>query len=265
MAMRREATFQHDAGRAGGRFPRVRLPEHPLGRFVFELGVLLAGYFSYHFVRGAVDGRADEAFENAAALVRVEQGLGIFWEVQLQSLVLSHQIFIDLANWVYIWGHIPVVGALVLWLFLFRREHFARYRNALLISGAIGLVFFVTLPTAPPRLLAEAGFVDTVTEHSRAYRVLQPEAFVNQYAALPSLHFGWNLLVACAVFALTRNRLARAFSLVMPVAMLGGIVLTANHYILDGVLGGAVALIALWLSGVLRRRLADTRLHPVLV
>ncbi|MBI4570948.1 MAG: phosphatase PAP2 family protein [Chloroflexi bacterium] len=245
--------------------PRFPLPNGRYSRFFFEVAVLFTGYFSYHLVRGVVHGRADEALENAWRLVRVEQGLGIFWEAQLQSMILGHTFLINLFNWAYIWGHIPVVGFLALWIYFFRREHFARYRNAFLISGAIGLIFFVTLPTAPPRFLAEAGFVDTVTEHTNAYRVLQPPAFVNQYAAMPSLHFGWNLLVAYAVFETTRSRLARAFSLVMPAVMMASIVFTANHYILDGVTGGFVAMVSLWLAMLLHERFRGTRISCVLV
>jgi len=248
-------------------FPRLRLPlpEGRLVRFAFEVIVIMAGYFTYHLVRGAVNGRADEAFTNADSLIALEQSIGIFWEIQLQSMILGHQFLIDVFNSIYIWGHIPVIGAVALWIYFYRREFFAKYRNAFLISGAIGLVFFIMLPTAPPRFLEDAGFVDTVTLHSNAYRVLQPPALVNQYAALPSLHFGWNLLVAIAVFETTRAWWARAFALVMPAAMLAGIVLTANHYIIDGLLGGAIAMSALWIAGYLNRRFAGSRIHAVLV
>jgi hypothetical protein len=58
----------------------------------------------------------------------------------------------------------------------------------------MGLCVYTTYPVAPPRL-AGMGFVDTITEQSSSYRVLQPPAFVNQYAAMPSLHVGWDLLV----------------------------------------------------------------------
>ncbi len=245
--------------------PRLPLPEGRFSRFLLELSVLLLAYFSYHLVRGAVNGRVEQAFTNADNLIYLEQSLGIFWEIQLQGLILSHQFLIDFFNAVYVWGHIPVVVVLALWIYFFRREWFAQYRNAFLISGAIGLVFFITLPTAPPRYLADIGFVDTVTLYNNAYRVLQPPAFVNQYAALPSLHLGWNLLVGLAVFRTTRAWYARAFGLLMPLLMMAGIVLTANHYILDGVLGVAIALTALWLAGVLNRRFEGTRVHAILV
>ena len=245
--------------------PAFSWPEGRIGRLLFEVLLILVGYFSYHLVRGAVNGRVQDAFTNAGGLIRLEQSLGIFWEVQLQGLILGHDFLIDFFNWVYIWGHIPIVVALAFWIFFFRRHYFARYRNAFLISGAIGLIFFVTLPVAPPRMVPEAGFVDTVTLYNNAYRVLQPPAFVNQYAALPSLHFGWNLLVGLAVFQTTRVWYAKAFGLLMPSLMFIAVILTANHYILDPLIGGTIALVALGIAGLLHRRFEGTRLHTVLV
>lgn len=244
---------------------RLPLPEGRISRLLFELSLILPAYFCYHLVRGAVNGRIDEAFNNAAGLIGFEQSLGIFWEVQLQGLIVGHQVLMDLSNAVYIWGHIPVIAILAVWIFVFRPDHFARYRNAFLISGAIGLIFFVTLPVAPPRFIPDAGFVDTITLHSNAYRVLQPPTFVNQYAAVPSLHFGWNLLMGLAVFQTVGTWYGKAFGLLMPFAMLAGVIFTANHYILDAVAGAAIALGALWIAVLLHRRFAGSRIHNVLV
>jgi hypothetical protein len=113
----------------------------------------------------------------------------------------------------------------------------------MLISGAIGLVIFVYVPVAPPRFMTQYGFIDTVTERTNAYRVLQPPAFTNQYAAMPSLHFGWNLLMGIAWASLSGNRWTRLFGWLMPPLMFAAIVLTANHYLLDGVAGGALAML----------------------
>jgi membrane-associated phospholipid phosphatase len=93
--------------------------------------------------------------------------------------------------------------------------------------------------------------MDTVTLHSEAYRALQPPGLTNQYAAFPSLHFGWNVLVGVAVWGATRNVPLRLLSVVGPAAMAAAVVLTANHYVLDLVGGLAVVLFALW---VVRRR-----------
>jgi hypothetical protein len=115
------------------------------------------------------------------------------------------------------------------------------------ISGAIGLVIFALFPVAPPRL-ADVDIVDTVTLHSNSYRVLQPPGLVNQFAAVPSLHFGWNLLIGIVLFTKGQNVITRAAGLAIPPIMLLAIVLTANHYIIDALLGGMVALAGLALA-----------------
>ncbi len=245
--------------------PLLSLPEGRLSRFLLELFLVLGGYFAYHLVRGAVNGRVDVAFANAAVVIRLERSLGIFWEAHLQGLVLSHDALVSLFNWIYIWGFLPVIGGLALWIFFYRPRSFALYRNAFLISGAIGLIFFVTLPVAPPRFLPHLGFIDTVTQKDNIYHILQNPALVNEYAAMPSLHLGWNLLVGLAIFRTTSLWYTKAFGLLMPVLMLAAVVFTANHYLLDTVAGVAVVLAALWLAGLLNRRFEGSRFHAVLV
>jgi len=245
---------------------KIPLPQGHVTRFAFEVILIAVAYVAYQLVRGVVEaGRVEAAFSNANALIRFERSVGIFCEVQLQGLILSNSFLIDFFNWIYIWGHLPVVVVLAIWIYLFRRGAFARYRNAFLISGAIGLVFFITLPMAPPRFLPEFGFTDTIALYDDVYRKLQNPAFVNQYAAMPSLHLGWNLLVGLAIFETTKAWWAKAFGLLLPVPMLTAIILTGNHYLLDAMVGVAVALAALWLAGFLNRRFAGTRIHAVLV
>ncbi len=224
---------------------RIPLPRGHISRFAFEIVLIGIAYVSYQLVRGMVEGRIDVAFSNANNLIQVERSLGVFWEVQLQSLILGNNFLIDMFNWIYIWGHLPVIGVLAIWIYMFRRGVFARYRNAFLISGAIGLVFFTALPMAPPRFLPQFGFIDTITIYDEVYHALQNPAFVNQYAAMPSLHLGWNLLVGLAVFETTKVWWAKAFGLLLPIPMLVAIILTGNHFVLDAVAGVVVALGAL--------------------
>ena len=106
------------------------------------------------------------------------------------------------------------------------------------------------------------GFVDT-TVSSGSYYFFQPPAFVNQYAAMPSMHFGWSLLAAVAIFANLRSPY-RYVALLMPVATLGGVVLTANHFFLDAAAGAAVALLGLWIAVQLRNRLPRSKPFSVL-
>lgn len=221
--------------------------------FVREVGIIVLAAYIYFFVRGLIHAREPEAMDNARWLVSQEKALGIFHELRFQEMILNRQWLVDLANAVYIYGHWPVVVGTLFWLFLKHRQMFPVYRTALLVSGAMGIVFFVLYPMAPPRLVGELGFVNTVTLHSEAYRVLQPPSLTNQFAAIPSLHVGWNLLMGIAIVSFSTNRLLKVFGVSMPIAMYVATIVTANHYFLDGVLGSALALIGLGVAWKISR------------
>jgi len=208
-----------------------------------EASIIVVAIFLYFGVRGLVETRVFLAHEHARAIVDLERRLGIFVEPDLQRLIVPHDWLVALANWVYIYGHWPVVAVTLVWLHMRHGDAYPRFRNALLISGALGLVIFALYPVAPPRFLPDLGFWDSVSARSESYRVLQPPSLVNKYAAMPSLHFGWNLIMGIAWAQYATTRAGRLFGWVMPVAMLLAIVVTANHYLLDGVAGGALALV----------------------
>ncbi len=210
-----------------------------------EVAIVALAAFIYFFVRGLIETRVDEAMGNSRWLVSLERRLGLFHEATIQGWLLDRDWLVTLANWVYIYGHWPVLIGTLTWLLVRHREMFPVYRSAMLISGAIGIVFFVMFPMAPPRFLPELGFVDTVTLQSEAYRVLQPPSLTNQYAAMPSLHVGWNLLMGIAIVRSSTGVLWKGFGTVMPLLMYIATIVTANHYILDGVVGSAIALVGL--------------------
>lgn len=223
--------------------------------FLKELAVVVAAYFAYFAVRGATEGDVALAIEHAKLVEGFERGLGIFIEAELQAAILGQSWLVDFANWVYVWGHWPVIIGVGAWLYRSRPERYRLVRNALLISGAIGLVIFASFPVAPPRL-AEMGLVDTVLERSTFYRVLQPPQLTNQYAALPSLHFGWNLLIGIAIFHESSRLSGKVLGVALPLAMLVAVVLTANHYLVDTVAGGTLALIGLGAAYLVQNRSA---------
>jgi glycerophosphoryl diester phosphodiesterase len=115
------------------------------------------------------------------------------------------------------------------------------------------MIIFAVFPVAPPRLMPGYDFIDTVTLRSNSYRVLQPSALANPYAAMPSLHFGWDLLMGIALVREASRPAVRALGFVLPVGMFLAVVLTANHYILDAVVGGSLVLISLYIVILLSR------------
>ncbi|HEX5166340.1 MAG TPA: phosphatase PAP2 family protein [Thermomicrobiales bacterium] len=206
-----------------------------------EITLLLPAGLLYFLVRGLVDARADEAIANAWQVIDFERAVGISLEPEMQKALLRSETLETAVNWIYIWMHWPVVIGTMIWLIARRpHERYRVYRNAFLLSGAIGMCIFAIHPVAPPRLVPGLGLEDTVTLHSHSYRVLQPPALTNPYAAMPSLHFGWNLLFGIALVRESRKRLVRGFGFVMPLLMYIAIVLTANHYVVDGLVGGVL-------------------------
>lgn len=218
-----------------------------------EAGIVALAAYIYFFVRGLIDARESEAIANAHSLIDLERRLGLFHEARLQDVIEPHTWLINLVNSVYIYGHWPVVIGTLTWLFVKHREMFPVFRTAMIVSGLIGFAFFFLFPMAPPRFLPEFGFADTVMMHSEAYRVLQPPSLTNQFAAMPSLHVGWNLLMGIAIVSFASHRAWKVFGVLMPIAMYAATIFTANHYFLDGIVGSALALTGLAIAWQLSR------------
>ncbi len=229
-------------------------------RLATESQLVALGVLLYFIIRGLVYARPEQAFTNAERIIRIEERAGLFRESSLQAWVLDRPILATLANWIYIWGHWPVIVGTLVWLAVRRPAQYPLFRNALMLSGAMGFIFFVFFPVAPPRFFDSLGFVDTITLQSSSYRVLQPPSLANPYAALPSFHFGWNLLMGIAIVQCAESRWIRVTGALLPVAMFWAIVATANHFVVDGILGGLLVLLSIWLlSGPLSQAKAFIR------
>lgn len=233
---------------------------HRLRHATRHLAVVGGAVVVYFGVRAITQGDPATADRNADRVIAFEQQVGLYAEKALQRPVLDIDALSTVANWVYIWGHWPVIVAVLVWLYMRTPDRFVVYRDAMLLSGAIGIVIFATFPVTPPRLL-ELGLIDTVSDQSHAYRALQPPSLVNQYAAMPSFHVGWTLLMGLALLCEARSVWLRALGCLLPLAMAWSVVVTANHYLLDGVVGSFIAVGALVVAiGVRRRRLEDKAL-----
>ena len=230
-----------------------RITRDGLYRFVGEVAFLFAAMVVYFLIRGGLPVRPEEAFDRANQVIRLEERLGIFVEPRWQGLILDNVTLMKIANWVYVWGHLPVLAGGAIWVYLRNRARYRVYRNGLLISAFVALFGYGLFPVAPPRLLPEWGFVDTVARLARESYDMQPEVFVNHYAAVPSLHFGWALLIGIALFDVDRRILVRVFAVVMVTAMFFAIVLTANHFIFDMLVGSLIVLVAIAVAFALER------------
>jgi hypothetical protein len=226
-------------------------------RDVFEIGIVAFAFLLYFIVRGSVVDHEARAVSHAARVIDIEKALGFFWEPRSNSAIGDNKALVQLFNQIYFWLDFPLIVALALWMYFFGHKHeYTVARDALLASGAIALVVYHLFPVAPPRLLppnAGFDFVDTLRKYSSlSYQADSTRAFVNPYAAMPSLHYGWAILIGGVLFWTTRNVWLRALGLLLPVLQMLAITFTANHYILDAMAGLVVALLGLLVAMALQ-------------
>jgi hypothetical protein len=230
---------------------------HRVYRDAFEILIVALAFLLYFIVRGSVVDRDAAALSHAVRVIEIERKLGIFWEPQLNSAVIDSGALIQLFNAIYFWLDFPFIVAIGMWMYLFGHRHeYTIARDALLASGAIALIVYHAFPLMPPRLLAEHGyaFVDTLDKYTHvSYQADSAQAFVNPYAAMPSLHYGWAVLVGGVLFWTTRNVWLRAVGLAMPGLQFAAILFTANHYVLDAFGGLGAAVLGLLVAIALQR------------
>ena len=209
---------------------------------------------AYQIVRGVSDRDSARAFHNAMLIINWEQTYGHhLFEITFQNIAESSR-FLELAvSWTYWNSEFTVVGLALLLVYLRRHDAFARFRNTVLLANVIGLVGYIAVPTAPPRMFPGFMFSDTLgsiggVNHGSG--LIQLAA--NPYAAMPSLHAADALIVGVTLAYLCRNRIWKAVWVVWPLWVWFSVMATANHFGLDVVAGVAVALLAL--AVVHRRR-----------
>jgi hypothetical protein len=217
-----------------------------------ELLIIIAAFFLYSIVRMGSNDRQVEATYNAVDLVHLQRALWLAHEADIQKLILWSDALIRVFNTIYTYGHFWLIGGAGIWLFYFHRGQYMLFRNAFFIAGGISLFMFNIMPLAPPRLLpGDYGAVDTLRLGSEL-NYEQSGAFVNEYAAMPSLHIAWNLLISMAIASTTQNRYVRGACYAMPLIMTTTVVVTGNHWILDAVAGYVVGMIGLGLAILIR-------------
>ncbi|TYC12470.1 inositol phosphorylceramide synthase [Actinomadura syzygii] len=212
-----------------------------------EVGLLLALFSFYKWGRTLVQHGPGEALSNAKWLWGFERE----WlpnEVGFQHWALGWDHTAFLANVYYVSVHFPGTALLLIWVYARHRSSYRRVRNELVVLTAAGLVVHMLFPLAPPRL-AGVGAVDTMLTVGPSAYPAAADGIANQYAAMPSLHIGWAILVAVTVLRVSRSRWRWAVALHAPVTVFV-VVVTANHYWTDGLvaavlLAGAMALVAL--------------------
>ena len=209
--------------------------------------------------------RVSGAFSNAQDLLADERWLHLPREQTLQSAVLALPDLTRLANGYYALVHFPLTIGVLVWLWLRRPAHYLWARRSLVAATAAGLGIMVVLPTAPPRLMPGYGFVDTGLAFGQSvYGPIGHDKLANQFAALPSLHVGWALLVAIVCISASRTRW-RFLWLAHAALTLLVVVVTGNHYWIDALVGMSLVTGALVVTRSARRTALPVRSAPAAV
>jgi PAP2 superfamily len=239
---------------AGRRRPKIRLtmvarvrsqlPAGPVD-LIRQIVLFCGAYWLYRLVRGLVDGRAADAFNNAREVIRIERGLGLFIEPTVNAWATANDWIADAASWMYVNSHFVITTLALAWIYLRRNERFYFVRNMFMVAMGLALVLYVLVPTAPPRMLPEWGFSDSVAAFTGVDHDQGPTSVLfNPYAAIPSMHVAFSLMLGATMARMVRRRWARALWYAYSPLVTFVVIATANHWWLDGFLGAAVAAVA---------------------
>ncbi len=209
-------------------------------RHSIELALYPAAYLLYLLVRELAVGGETAALSNAAAIVALEQSLGLFIEPAMQQgLMDSARPLLILLNWVYILTYWPVILAVALIFYCVRRRAYYYYRRVLVVNLLMALAVFALWPAAPP--FQTPYLVDTIQAYGPAfYGGPAMAAFYNTNAAMPSLHFSWTCILG-TLFLRELPSPFRYVGLAYPLLTLAAILGTGNHFVLDAAAGAALA------------------------
>ncbi len=202
-------------------------------------------YYAYQLVRGMVDSKVATAAWNATKIINLEHSLHVFAEPSVQAWATNRHWIIDVADWTYLNCHFVVTFGALLFIYLRRNDSFYFVRNTFMVAMGIALVGYTLYPTAPPRLMPEWGFTDSVAAFTGVHVENEPvSALLNLYAAIPSMHVCFALLVGWPLARLVKPRPLKVAWSVYPFFVAFVVVATGNHYFADAVLGAITALIS---------------------
>lgn len=223
-----------------------------------QLALFGLAYLAYRLVRGLVEGDASAAFAHARDLISLELTLHLFVEPSIQTWASGSRLLMDVSSWLYVNAQTTVTVAGLVYLYLRHNRSFYFVRNMFMIAMLIALIGYTVFPTAPPRFLPEWGFVDSVSNFTGMRLATvhggggMTTALTNIYAAMPSMHVAFALMIGWPLALLARHSVTRVLWLLYPFLMAFVIVVTANHFIVDAILGaltaGASAYGAMWLA-----------------
>src|SRR6478736_2534533 len=223
---------------------RLRLLPRGGGDLLWQIVLFCGAYWLYRLVRGQVWDQSAAAFEHARDIVALERSLHVFIEPAVQSWALNSGWIDQVGSWMYLNTHFIVTTCTLAFIYLFRNDHYYFVRNMFMVAMALALIGYVIYPTAPPRMLPELGFVDSVSDFTGVSSDSNVNALFNPYAAVPSMHVGFALMLSVPMIRMTRRRWAKALWAIYAPIVACVVVVTANHWVFDAATGALAALVA---------------------
>ena len=222
-----------------------------------ELGIVILLYAAYELLRGLGEASVTVARSHAADIVALERYVNVFVEQAIQDWASGLPALPTLLGTFYVVSHFGLTTVALVWMHRSHQAQFPLVRNTLVLATALSLVGYILYPAAPPRLSGH-GFADTVSSHTHVN--LSSDllgSLYNPIAAVPSLHFGYALIVGVALAQLASRRWLRRLGAAYPAAMLLIIVATGNHFFFDAA-AGALVVAAGWIAAAYLRAPAVT-------
>ena len=210
-----------------------------------ELAILGLGYWLYDLGRNSVPEQASIATRHGRSVEHLQQILHLNFELSVNKFVAAHAALAQTMNYYYATLHFAVTGGLLVWLFVRRQRIYRGVRTVLFWLSVTALIGFYLYPLAPPRLLPQYGYIDTLVTFHTWGSLADPKIaeHSNQFAAMPSLHIGWAVWAGIVIVMCARWVWVKVLGALYPVGTLIVIVGTANHFILDAVGGLVIVLI----------------------
>jgi hypothetical protein len=215
---------------------RVRV----IGAFLRETAVIAVLYGLWHLAGAVSVTGTSRAFERAHWIQHFDADLPLPPERSMQQLVLGHSRVVQAANLYYATMHLTTMGAFLIWLFFRHRDRYRPIRQVMAWT-TLGCLLIQLMPVAPPRMLP--GMVDTGLRYGQS--VYSGGLAVDQLSAMPSVHVAWAVLVGYYVWRVSPSRW-RFVGPVHSVLTVLVVVVTGNHWWLDGIVAVLVLVTCAW-------------------
>jgi membrane-associated phospholipid phosphatase len=209
---------------------------------LWQIVLFCGAYWLYRLVRGQVWDQSAAAYEHARQIVDLERSLHVFIEPSVQRWAVNTGWIDDVGSWMYLNTHFVVTTCTLAFIYLFRNEHFYFVRNMFMVAMGLALVGYLVYPTAPPRMLGDLGFVDSVSDFTGVSP--QADALYNPYAAVPSMHVGFALMLSIPMIRMSKHIYAKALWIAYAPIVTVVVVVTANHWVFDAATGALAAAVA---------------------